>query len=106
MWEDVKLVKEVMCKINRFDIERELIEYEIKWDLIFFLEFYVRKILNLDLYCFFVFVKRIVGCLVRFMEFVWDKVDLSIILINLIVELSKDIRKVLVDFEDDIDCRE
>lgn len=105
MWEDVNLVKEVMSKINRFDIVKEVIEYEYKWDLIFFLDYYVRKILNLDLYCCFVFVKRMVGCLVRFMEFVWDKVD-SFLLINLIVELSKDIWKVLVDFEDDIDCRE
>ena len=43
-WEDVKLVKEAMRKINRFDIERELTEYEIKRDLTLLLDFYARKI--------------------------------------------------------------
>lgn len=105
-WEDVKLVKEAMRKINRFDIERELTEYEIKRDLTLLLEFYARKILNLDLHCSSVSVKRIVGRLVRLTEFARDKVDLSITSINLTVESSKDIRKALVDFEDDIDCRE
>lgn len=104
-WENVNLVKEAMGKINRFDIVKELTEYEYKRDLTLLLDFYARKILNLDLHCSSVSVKRIAGHLVRLMEFARDKVD-SITSINLTVESSKDIRKALVDFEDDIDCRE
>ena len=104
-WENVNLVKEAMGKINRFDIVKELTEYEYKRDLTLLLDFYARKILNLDLHCSSVPVKRIAGHLVRLMEFARDKVD-SITSINLTVESSKDIRKALVDFEDDIDCRE
>ena len=104
-WENVNLVKEAMRKINRFDIVKELTEYEIKRDLTLLLDFYARKILNLDLHCSSVPVKRIAGHLVRLMEFARDKVN-SITSINLTVESSKDIRKALVDFEDDIDCRE
>ena len=104
-WKDVKLVKEAMRKISRFDIVKELTEYEYKRDLTLLLDYYARKILNLDLHCCSVSVKRVVGHLVRLMEFARDKVD-SITSINLTVESSKDIRKALVDFEDDIDCRE
>lgn len=103
-WEDVNLVKEAMYKINRFDIVKELTEYEIKRDLTLLLDFYARKILDLDLHCCSVSVKRIVGHLVRLMEVVRDKVDITAI--SLTVESCKDIRKALVDFEDDIDCRE
>ena len=104
-WENVNLIKEAMGKINRLDIVKELTEYEYKRDLTLLLDFYARKILNLDLHCSSVSVKRIAGHLVRLMEFARDKVD-SITSINLTVESSKDIRKALVDFEDDIDCRE
>ena len=104
-WENVNLIKEAMGKINRLDIVKELTEYEYKRYLTLLLDFYARKILNLDLHCSSVPVKRIAGHLVRLMEFARDKVD-SITSINLTVESSKDIRKALVDFEDDIDCRE
>ena len=103
-WEDVDLVKKAMREINRFDIVKELTEYEIKRDLTLLLDFYARKILNLDLHCCSVSVKRIVGHLVRLMDVARDKVDITSI--SLTVESSKDIRKALVDFEDDIDCRE
>jgi len=57
-WEDVNSVKEAMLKINRFDIVKELTEYEIKRDLTL-LDFYAWKILNLDLHCCSVSVKRL-----------------------------------------------
>lgn len=103
-WEDVNFVKEAMRKINRFDIVKELTEYEIKRDLTLLLDFYARKILNLDLHCCSVSVKRIVGHLVRLMEVARDKVDVTSI--SLTVECCKDMRKALVDFEDEIDCGE
>lgn len=103
-WEDVNLVTEAMKKIRRFDIVKELTEYEIKRDLTLLLDLYARKILNLDLHCCSVSVKRIVGHLVRLMEVARDKVDITAV--SLTVESCKDIRKALVDFEDDIDCRE
>lgn len=104
-WEDVNLVKEAMSKINRFDIVKEVTEYEYKRDLTLLLDYYARKILNLDLHCCSVSVKRMVGRLVRLVELARDKVD-SFSSIILTVESSRDIRKALVDFEDDIDCRE
>ena len=103
-WEDVNLVKEAMHTINRFDIVKELAEYEIKRDLTLLMDFYARKILNLDLHCCSVSVKRIVGHLVRLMEVARDKVDITSI--SLAVESCKDMRKALVDFEDEIDCGE
>ena len=103
-WEDVNLVKEAMDEINRSDIAKELTEYEIKRDLTLLLDFYARKILNLDLHCSSVSVRRIVGYLVRLMEVARDKVDITSI--SLIVESCKDMRKALADFEDAIDCSE
>ena len=103
-WENVHLVKEAMSEINRFDIVKELIEYENKRDLTLLLDFYARKILNLELHCCSVSVKRIVGHLVRLMEVARDKVDITSI--NLRLECCKDMRKALVDFEDEIDCGE
>lgn len=101
-WEDVNLVKEAMGEINRSDIVNELTEYEYKRDLTLLLDYYARKILNLDLHCCSVSVKRVVGHLVRLMEVARDKVDITSI--SLTVESCKDIRKALLDFEDDIDC--
>ncbi len=103
-WEDINLLKEAMHKIRRFDIVKELTEFEIKRDLTLLLDFYTRKILQLDLYCSSVAVKVVTGHLVRLMEIVRDKVDIAAI--SLTVESSKDIRKALVDFEEEIDCRE
>ena len=103
-WEDVNLVKEAMDEINRSDIVNELTEYEYKRDLTVLLDYYARKILNLDLHCCSVSVKRVAGRLVKLMEVARDKVDITSI--SLTVESCKDMRKALVDFEDDIDCSE
>ena len=101
-WGDVNLVKEAMDEINRSDIVNELTEYEYKRDLTLLLDYYARKILNRDSHCCSVSVKRVVGRLVRLMEVARDKVDITSI--SLTVESCKDMRKALVDFEDDIDC--
>ena len=103
-WEDVIVIKEAMHGIKRYDIVKELTEYEVKRDLTLLLDYYARKILNLDLKCSSVYVKRTVGHLVRLMEVARDKVDMTSL--SLTVETSKDIRKALVEFEDEIDCRE
>ena len=103
-WEDVIVIKEAMHGIKRYDIVKELTEYEVKRDLTLLLDYYARKILNLDLKCSSVSVKRTVGHLVRLMEVARDKVDMTSL--SLTVETSKDIRKALVEFEDEIDCRE
>ncbi|KAL9987849.1 hypothetical protein ACROYT_G002221 [Oculina patagonica] len=103
-WEDVNFVKEAMHEIRRFDIVKELTEYEIKRDLTLLLDFHARKILQSELQCCSVAVKRVAGYLARLAEVVRDKVDITEI--SFTVESSKDMRKVLVDFEEEIDCRE
>ena len=103
-WEDVKFLKEAMRKMRRIDIVEELTEFEIKRDLTLLLDFYARKVLQLDLHCSSVSVKRVAGHLARLMEIVRDKVDIAAI--SLPVESSKDVRKVLADFEEEIDCGE
>ena len=104
-WEDINFVKEAMHKIRRFDIAEELTKFEIKRDLTLLLDFYARKVLQLDLYCSSVSVKVVTGHLVRLMKIVVrDKVDIAAI--GLPMESSKDIRKALIDFEEDIDCKE
>ena len=103
-WEDVNFLKEAMRKMRRIDIVEDLTEFEIKRDLTLLLDFYVKKILRLDLPCCSVSVKRVAGHLARLTEIVRGKVDLAAI--SLRVESSKDIRKVLADFEEEIDCGE
>ena len=100
-WEDMRLLKDAMNNIGRADIAKELTEFEIKRDLTLLLDFYAKKILELDLQCSSVSVKRVAGHLVRLMEIVRDKVDITAI--SLTVESSQDIRKALIDFEEDID---
>ena len=87
-----------MRHIRRFDIVKELTEFEIKRDLTLLLDFYARKILGLDLDCCSVDVKKVAGHLARLMAIVGDRINIKTI--NLTVESSKDIRKVLVDFEE------
>ena len=103
-WADISLLKEAMHEIRRFDVVKDLNEFEIKRDLTLLLDFYARTIQKLDLCCSSVSVKMVAGHLVRLMEIVRDKVDITSI--SLTVESSKDIRKALVDFEQVIDCRE
>ena len=100
-WEDLNLVKEAMHDIGRLDIVKEFTEFEIKRDLTLLLDFYARKILGLDLDCCSISVKKVAGHLARLMAIVRDKINIKTI--NLTVESSKDIRKVLVDFEEEID---
>ena len=103
-WGDIKLLKNALNQIERIDIAQELTEFEIKRDLTLLLDFYAKKIQELDLHCPSVSVKRVAGHLVRLMEIVRDKVNITAI--GLTVESSKDLRKALVDFEEEIDCRE
>ena len=103
-WEDINFVKEAMHEIRRVDIAEELAQFEIKRDLTLLLDFYARKILEFDLHCSSVSVKIVTGHLVRLMKIVRDKVDIAAICPP--VDSSKAIRKALVDFEEEIDCKE
>lgn len=49
-------------------------------------------------------LKRFAGYLTRLVDVDRDRVDLSSL--NITKESSEDIRKALVDFEEEIDCRE
>ena len=103
-WSDVNLVKEAMGDIGRLDIVKELTEFEIKRDLTLLLDFYARKILGLELDCCSVSVKKVAGHLARLMEIVRGIIDIKPI--SSTVESSKDIQELLVNFEEEIDCRE
>ncbi|KAL9987852.1 hypothetical protein ACROYT_G002224 [Oculina patagonica] len=103
-WEDVNFVKDAMHEIRRVDIVAELTKFEIKRDLTLLLDFHARKILQSDLLCSSVAVKRVAGYLGRLREIVRDKVDITAIIPT--VESSNEMRRELVDFEEDIDCTE
>ncbi len=103
-WKDVNLVKEAMHDIGRIDLVKELTEFEIKRDLTLLLDFHARKILQSELLCCSVAVKRVAGYLGRLREIVREKVDITAIIP--IVESSKEMRSELVDFEEEIDCTE
>ncbi|KAJ7383283.1 hypothetical protein OS493_029248 [Desmophyllum pertusum] len=104
-WEDVDLLKDALCKIIRLDMVKKLTDFEIKRDLTLLLDFYVRKIQGLDLCCrCSVGVKRVAGHLVRLMEIVRDTVDIRAT--SLTVESSNDIRRALVEFDEEFDSGE
>lgn len=103
-WDDVNLVKEAMRDIGRLDIVKELTEFEIKRDLTLLLDFYARKILGLELDCCSVSVKKVAGHLARLMEIVRGRIDIKPV--SLKVKSSKSIQELLVNFEEEIDCRE
>lgn len=87
----------------RLDIAKTLTEFELKRDLTILLDFYARKRNGSDLHCCSVSVKKVAGYLTRIADIVRDSVNLSSL--NITVETSKDIRRALVDFEEEIDCR-
>lgn len=97
-WKHVNLVKESIEVTGRIDLVKELTDFEIKRDLTLLLDFHARKILELDLHCCSVAVKRVAGYLGR------DKVDITAI--SSTVESSKDMRNALVYVEEVFDCRE
>ena len=104
-WENVNLLKDAMYTIRRLDMVKKLTDFEIKRDLTLLLDFYVRKIQGLDLCCCCsVGVKRVAGHLVRLMEIVRDTVDIRAT--SLTVESSNDIRRALVEFDEEFDSGE
>ncbi len=103
-WEDVNFVKEAMRNIGRNDIAKGLTEFEIKRDLTLLLDFHARKILQSELHCCSVAVERVARYLGRLTEIVRDKVDITEV--SFTVESREDMRKVLGDFKEEIDCTE
>lgn len=99
-WEDVTFLKELMCTMQRLDVVKKLTRFELKRDLTILLDFYPVQISR----CCSVSLKRFAGYLTRLADVDRDRVDLSSL--NITKESSEDIRKVLVDFEEEIDCRE
>ena len=102
-WKDINYLKDLMRKIRRFDIEREVTEFEIKRDLKILLDFYARKRQGQDLSCCSQNVRRVAGYLTKLTDKVRDRVDITNIISS--VKSSKDIRNVLVEFEEEMDCR-
>lgn len=103
-WQDVNLLKEAMRVIRRLDLVKKLTEYECKRDLMLLLDFYARRIVSLDSYCCTVPVKKVAGQLERLMEIARDRINFKII--SLTADSAKEIRKVLLNFQEVIDCRE
>lgn len=103
-WQDVNLLKEAMRVIRRLDLVKKLTEYECKRDLMLLLDFYARRIVRLDSYCCTVPVKKVAGQLERLMEIARDRINFKII--SLTADSTKEIRKVLLNFQEVIDCRE
>ena len=102
-WENVCFLKDVMRTTQRVDIVRKLTEFELIRDLTILLDFYARKRQELHLsYCPLP-VKIVAGYLAKLTEIARDSLD--VVCLSITVESSKDIRKALVDFEEEIDCR-
>lgn len=103
-WKDVDYLKYLMREIRRLDIAETLTEYENKRDLTILLDFYARKRQGLDFTCCSHNVRRVAGYLTRLMDMVEDNIDIVNIITS--VNSSKEIRNALVNFEEEIDCRE
>lgn len=103
-WEDVSFLRDTVTKMRRFDIVKKLTVFGVKRDLTILLDFYARRRQGLDLCCCSVSVKRVAGYLRRIAEIVRD--GLNVASLNITVESGKDMRKALVDFQEEIDCRE
>lgn len=103
-WKDVDYLKNLMCEIRRLDIAETLTEYEINRDLTILLDFYARKRQGLVFTCCSHNVRRVAGYLTRLMDMVRNNIDIVNIITS--VNSSKEIRNALVNFEEEIDCRE
>ena len=105
-WKDVSFLKDGLREVQRLDLYKNLTEFEIKRDVIMLLDFYVRKKQGSELLCFQQVsetVEKVAGCLVILMtKIVQERVDVSNAVRSL-VESGKNIRKVLVEFEEEIE---
>lgn len=100
LWDNINFVKEVMGSILRLDFVEDLIKYEVKRNLIFLLDFYVKSNLGLD--CDNKLgMNMVVLCLWKIMDSVWESVKIRDIC--LIVEFSRDLKKVLMVLEEKMD---
>ena len=102
---DLSLLKKGLCAIGRLDLEETLTAFEIKRNLTTFFCSYARKRQELELFCrpALESPEKVAGYLVKVMaEMVQDRFDVSNAVRSLL-ESSKSVRKVLVDFEEEIE---
>ena len=102
---DLSLLKEGLCAIGREDLEETLTAFEIKRDLITFFCSYARKRQELEPFCrpALESAEKVARYLVKVMtEMVQDRFDVSNAVRSLL-KSSKSVRKVLVDFEEEIE---
>lgn len=103
-WEDVSYLKEALRAVQRLDLVKTLTAFEVKRDLTILLDFYAKRRQGSELFCRPAFekVEKMAGYLAIVMtEMARDRFDVSNA-DSLLVEPRKGIRKVLVDFEEEI----
>ena len=101
-WEDVGRLTEGLRQIQRLDLVKLLTEFEMKRNLTVFLDFYARKRLELDLCFRSDAVQSTAAYLLT--ETIRDGFDITNV--RSLVESGKSIKKVLNDFEEEIDRSE
>ena len=105
-WEDVSYLKEALRVVQRLDLAKTLTSFEVKRDLTILLDFYANRRQGSELFCppAFEKVEKMAGYLAIVMtEMARDRFDVGNA-VSLLVEPRKGIRKVLVDFEEEIKC--
>ena len=104
-WEDVCFLKEGLRVIRRLDLVETLTAFEIKRDVTVLLDLYARKRQGSESSCRFTgftLVKSVAGYLVKITtEIVGERFDISNF--RSLMESRRSIKKVLVDFEEEIE---
>ncbi|XP_068736879.1 uncharacterized protein [Montipora capricornis] len=103
-WEDVTFLKEGLCAIERLDLAQKLTAFEIKRNLTILLGFYARKRQGLDSCCWLSASVRSIGeYLVNLtMELHRNRLDFTSG-IRSIVDSKKSVKKVWVEFEENVE---
>ena len=105
-WEDVRFLKEGLLEVRRLDLAKTLMAFETKRDLTILLDFYAKRRHGLESSSHFhasESVAKIAECLVILItEINNDRFDVSDI-VKKLLESRKAFKKVLVDFEEEIE---
>ena len=101
-WQDLSFLKEGLRVVERLDLVKILTEFEIKRDLTVFLDMYARKRQGLELSCRSTSVEQAAECLVKIMTEGLARESN----IGSLMEPRKSIKKVLGDFEEEIEHAE
>lgn len=104
-WEDVSYLKEALRVVQRLDLVKTLTTFEVKRDLTILLDFYAKRRQGSELFCRPAFekVEKMAGYLAIVMttQMARDRFDVSNAG-SLLMEPRKGIRKIIVDFEEEI----